>query len=349
MSSNTRETLSPGVSPSVSSRPRPPLIARSISDMPPQPPRLHHGGDPKAVGGQLAQQLFTRLNRSSLDVSAPQDILSARSSPGVSRRASVKGGPGMDGALVGGLPGSSKKESDDTGGDIERKNVARTVIDLKQTMVDLSDLSSETTRLLDDTYSSVLEKMGTLQSIILGLKELALQSRETTASFGKEAAEVEDELDRQIRDFNNFQEHEERIRALRTRVDVSRDKISSLGRRVDVVRDMVEGWERADKEWQERTRRRLMVIWGITSTVIFVLALLYYGAQYRGSGGVSCDGPPVGDGGGEGIGGMNGSVNASSGIPGIDRETGDEPFPGFRRPRPKGGSADERLRLFDEL
>lgn len=288
----------------------------------------------------------------------------------------MKGGPGMDGALVGGLPGSSKKESDDTGGDIERKNVARTVMygctyrqetmrphgccsyadlfgnafsDLKQTMVDLSDLSSETTRLLDDTYSSVLEKMGTLQSIILGLKELALQSRETTASFGKEAAEVEDELDRQIRDFNNFQEHEERIRALRTRVDVSRDKISSLGRRVDVVRDMVEGWERADKEWQERTRRRLMVIWGITSTVIFVLALLYYGAQYRGSGGVSCDGPPVGDGGGEGIGGMNGSVNASSGIPGIDRETGDEPFPGFRRPRPKGGSADERLRLFDEL
>src|SRR5690606_5637997 len=125
--------------------------------------------------------------------------------------------------------------------------------------IDLGDLSSETTRLLDDTYSSVLEKMGTLQSTILGLKELALQSRQTAASFGKEALEVRDEVDKQILDFNNFQEHEERIRVLRTRVDVSRDKISSLGRRVDVVRDMVEGWERADKEWQEKTRRRLMV------------------------------------------------------------------------------------------
>lgn len=218
-------------------------------------------------------------------------------------------------------------------------------------MVDLGDLSSETTRLLDDTYSSVLEKMGTLRSTIQGLKELALQSRETSESFGREAAEIKDEVDKQIHGFNNFQEHEERIRVLRTRVDVSRDKISSLGRRVDVVRDMVEGWERADKEWQERTRRRLMVIWGITSAVISILVLLYYGAQYGGSGGLTLDGLPAdGVSGGEAMGGMNGSLNASSsGIPVINVETGDGPFPDIGKPEPQAGNSDERLRLFDEL
>lgn len=214
-------------------------------------------------------------------------------------------------------------------------------------MVDLGDLSSETTRLLDDTYSSVLEKMGVLQSTILGLKELALQSRDVSESFGREAAEVRDEVDAQIREFNDFQAHEERIRVLRTRVDVSHDKVSSLGRRVDVVRDMVEGWERADREWQERTRRRLMVIWGITSAIVSVLVLLYYGAQYRGSGGgLSVDEVR----GGEGIeGALSGSLNASSAeIPVIDVEAG-ERFPGIKRRESKGGDKDERLRLFDEL
>lgn len=219
-------------------------------------------------------------------------------------------------------------------------------------MADLGDLSSETTRLLDDTYSSVLEKMGILQSTILGLKELALQSRETADSFGRETTEVESEVDAQIRGFDNFQTHEERIRVLRTRVDVSRDKISLLGQRVDVVRDMVEGWERADREWQERTRRRLMVIWGITSTVIFVLVLLYLGAQYQASGSVPPAGIPAGHvEGGEDIPGLNASLNASSAeVPGIGTDVVDETtFPSIGRSESTKGNEDDRLRLFDEL
>lgn len=62
-----------------------------------------------------------------MDLSAPPDILSARSSPGVSRRPSVKAGQGMDGPLVGGLEGALGKESDNAGGDIEQRNVAKTV------------------------------------------------------------------------------------------------------------------------------------------------------------------------------------------------------------------------------
>lgn len=217
---------------------------------------------------------------------------------------------------------------------------------LKQSLVDLGDLSSETTRLLDDTYSSVLEKMGILQTTILGLKEVALQSREVTESFGKETAEVTDEVETQIYDFNNFQQHEERIRVLRKRVDVSRDTISALGRRVGVVRDMVEGWERADKEWQERTRRRLMVIWGITSAVIFALVLLYLGAQYRWSGGVPPDLVP---GGGADVGAGNASLNASGVVPGPEVEVGVPTLPVLGRGEAGDAAADERLRVFDEL
>lgn len=62
-----------------------------------------------------------------MDLSAPPDILSARSSPGVSRRPSVKAAPGADGALVGGVSAAMRKESDDAGGDGARKNVAKTV------------------------------------------------------------------------------------------------------------------------------------------------------------------------------------------------------------------------------
>ena len=217
---------------------------------------------------------------------------------------------------------------------------------MKQSLVDLGGLSSETTRLLDDTYSSVLEKMGILPTTIRGLKEVALQSREVTESFGKETAEVTDEVETQIHDFNNFQEHEERIRVLRKRVDVSRDTISALGRRVDVVRDMVEGWERADKEWQEQTRRRLMVIWGITSAVIFALVLLYLGAQYRRSGGVP---PDLALGGGIDLGAGNASLNASGVVPGPEVEMEGPTLPALGRSEAEDAAADEQLRMLDEL
>ena len=222
---------------------------------------------------------------------------------------------------------------------------------LQRSLAELETFANSTTKQLDDSYYSVLAKLTSLQNTIAALRELAEASHQLNNSFTADADELVTDINSQLDAFGQFEDQQQRIESLQSRIHAGRDLIRSLSERVDAVSERIESWERADKEWQERTRRRLMVIWGITSAVIFVLALLYYGAQYRASGSLPLDRLQTGDiSRGEGLSGMNGSLNASSsGMPVADVEAGDEPFPDIGKPEPKGGDADERLRLFDEL
>ena len=52
-----------------------------------------------------------------------------------------------------------------------------------------------TTRRFEDTYYSVLEKLGTLQNTIVALKELAGLSREMNLAFTTEAEELVTDVD----------------------------------------------------------------------------------------------------------------------------------------------------------
>ncbi|KAK3336794.1 hypothetical protein B0T19DRAFT_454315 [Cercophora scortea] len=151
---------------------------------------------------------------------------------------------------------------------------------LKQSLSNLQDFSTTTTRRLDDTYYSVLEKLGALQSTILGLKELAVLSQEMNQSFGSEAADLAADMHAQLDAFGQFETQQRRIETLQDRVHVGREKIRALSERVDVVRERIEGWERADREWQERTRRRLRVVWLLTVVVVVFVVILVVGAQW---------------------------------------------------------------------
>lgn len=102
------------------------------------------------------------------------------------------------------------------------------------------------------------------------LKDLAEASQEIYTEFEKDSAGLEEEISRQITSLGRFESQETRIEELQSRIRSGRSKIQSLSGRVDAVRDRVESWERAAQDWQDRTRRRLTVIW----SVIFFVALL---------------------------------------------------------------------------
>jgi hypothetical protein len=44
--------------------------------------------------------------------------------------------------------------------------------------------------------------------------------------------------------------------------------------------ERVEGWERADKAWRAKTRKRLKAIWVVMSVIFFAMVLLFLSAQY---------------------------------------------------------------------
>jgi hypothetical protein len=114
------------------------------------------------------------------------------------------------------------------------------------------------------------------------------------------------------------------------------------------VRERVEGWERADREWQDRTRRRLKVVWSIMFAVAVAVIMACLTVDF--SGREDAPGSPLDDGPTE-------SATRTLRLPALNTSrvapvlsadgAGDgtnEPFL-WKRPREE----DDRLQGFDEL
>ncbi|KAI8632360.1 hypothetical protein F5Y19DRAFT_361691 [Xylariaceae sp. FL1651] len=162
----------------------------------------------------------------------------------------------------------------------QKDKAAMATASLRKSLVELNSFSNATIARLDETYSSVLQRLSSLQSMIVAIKELAGMSQDVDKNFTSESRALVSEIESQLSIYDQSDDQKKRIQDLQARIHAGRDRIQALSRRVDVVRERIEDWERADKEWQERTRKRLMVLWIIVSVVAFVLTVLSVGAQY---------------------------------------------------------------------
>ncbi|KAI1368722.1 hypothetical protein F5Y08DRAFT_227590 [Xylaria arbuscula] len=157
---------------------------------------------------------------------------------------------------------------------------AAAISSLKTSLVELNTFSNATIARLEETYSTILQRLGSLKSTMVALKELAAMSQELNESFNNESRALVSEIESQLGVYDQSTEQKKCIQDLQARIQAGRDKVQALSKRVDIVRDRIEGWKKADKEWQERTRKRLKIIWIIISIVTFVLVVLFIGAQY---------------------------------------------------------------------
>lgn len=163
----------------------------------------------------------------------------------------------------------------------QRRSEARAA-GFRKSLSELNTFSTMTTRRLDETYYNVLEKLTTLQNTIVALKNLAQASTTTNDGFIAESQAVITDAQAQLDGFGDFTEQQRRVQALQDRVHGGRERIAALSARVDVVRQRVEKWERADREWQERTRRRLKIMWGVLFGMGLVILVLSWGARAYG-------------------------------------------------------------------
>ncbi|KXJ95308.1 hypothetical protein Micbo1qcDRAFT_157186 [Microdochium bolleyi] len=188
------------------------------------------------------------------------------------------GDPSYFAAIGDGQPtrNSRTKAERDAAVQQERADAMSRAAGLKNALAELSTFSNDTTKTLDDSYYSALERLGTLQQTVVALKELASMSNELAYNFKHDAGELINEIETQVTPFGELDEHQERITSLQGRIGVGREKAKGLSDRVDRVRERVEGWEAADKMWQQRTRKRLKVIWGVIVTATIVMLLLVF-------------------------------------------------------------------------
>ncbi|KAK8139736.1 hypothetical protein PG984_000859 [Apiospora sp. TS-2023a] len=242
---------------------------------------------------------------------------------------------------------------------VDRERAASRTAGLKKSLTDLNTFSTDTMRRLDDTYYAVLEKLSTLQSTLVAMKELACMSQETNEVFSKDAKDLVTEVEAQLDSFGQFDEQEERIEALKGRILTGRQKVQSLSERMDRVHARVENWEKADRDWQERTRKRLRVVWIITSIMLFVVVGVFLAAQY----GPTMDVPALSemvsdsipDAVSDFVSGnrQGGNVSVPGGIANTTRASDhleDEVKAALNHTRDEGSPAEEAvLRAFDEL
>lgn len=151
--------------------------------------------------------------------------------------------------------------------------------ELRNAIMGLNTLSNNITRRLDNTYYAVLEKFSVLQSTIMSMKELASMTKQLNEEFKTESQEVVHDGEIQLDALKGFEDQQKRIEELQERVQAGRERIKTLGGRVDVVREKIEGWEKAEGEWQEKTRRRLRILW-IMMAVVAAAMLALMGFRY---------------------------------------------------------------------
>ncbi|KAF7885076.1 hypothetical protein EAF00_010894 [Botryotinia globosa] len=161
----------------------------------------------------------------------------------------------------------------------EKQKGAMMATELRNTLTDVNVMADNTSRHLDATYYSVLEKLGDLHKTIGSLKELAAMARQLNEDFSTEGEELVQESRAQLEGFEEFEAQEQKIRALEKRVQEGRNTVTTLSGRVDAVRKRVKGWEQAEEEWQDKTRKRLKMMWilmSICATILLSIVILAY-------------------------------------------------------------------------
>ncbi|UKZ63007.1 uncharacterized protein TrAtP1_004235 [Trichoderma atroviride] len=146
---------------------------------------------------------------------------------------------------------------------------------LKQSVVDLHNFSAEVSQQVEQIHHVLLEKTSGLQVMVKALKDLAQASCDLQVGFDRATRELETDITKQIYNIGHFDSQKSTIDALQSRINEGRQSVNELAARVDKVRKLVEGWERADRAWQEKTRKRLRITWAALSLILCLVALLF--------------------------------------------------------------------------
>ncbi|PNP42739.1 hypothetical protein TGAM01_v209385 [Trichoderma gamsii] len=218
----------------------------------------------------------TQTMRRSIDVPRSEAVTPILS-PIQSRRASLLspslGEDKLD--LIRGVKEKEKLQGEQEKKKEKKEKLSPNTDGLKQSVVDLHNFSAEVSQQVEQIHHVLLEKTNGLQVMVKALKDLAQASCDLQVGFDRAARELETDITNQIYNIGHFDSQKSTIDALQSRVNEGRQSVNELAARVDKVRKLVEGWERADRAWQEKTRKRLRITWAALSLVICLVTLLF--------------------------------------------------------------------------
>lgn len=152
--------------------------------------------------------------------------------------------------------------------------------ELRESLKSVEETAMSSTRQLDDTYYSILEKASILRSTVASLQQLAEESRRMHASFNNDTNKLVEETKRNLSSFGNFDGQEKTINGLVTQLKNSKDKTNKLNDRLEAARNRIEAYEKREKEKQKKRRKNWWIIWGVLMAFL-VLIFGVWTARHR--------------------------------------------------------------------
>ncbi|EFQ93186.1 hypothetical protein CFE70_008455 [Pyrenophora teres f. teres 0-1] len=159
--------------------------------------------------------------------------------------------------------------------ELEAKRVQAREQDLRRALQSLSDQSLQTSRRLDDTYYTILEKASVLRQTIGTLQELSSLTRELHGNFESDTTELVDDVKGQVEVFDGFKTQQEQVSGLEDRIKVGREKADALTARLAKAQERVDAKAKSEAEWQAQNTNRVRIFWGTIALLVAALVLLF--------------------------------------------------------------------------
>ncbi|KAF2173232.1 hypothetical protein M409DRAFT_17178 [Zasmidium cellare ATCC 36951] len=152
--------------------------------------------------------------------------------------------------------------------------------ELRESLKTVEEAAMSSTRQLDDTYYSILEKASILRSTVASLSQLTDESRRLHASFTTDTSQLVSETKRNLNAFGNFAGQESTINTLVAHLKSSKDHTNALNARLEAARNRIEAYEKREKEKQKKRRKNWWIVWGVLLGFV-MLVLGVWTAKHR--------------------------------------------------------------------
>nr|OQO21673.1 hypothetical protein B0A51_10547 [Rachicladosporium sp. CCFEE 5018] len=152
----------------------------------------------------------------------------------------------------------------------KKANVKRQT-ELRCSLAKVEELGMRSTRELDDTYYSILEKAEVMRNTINEMQRLAEESKESREKFEKDAEVLHGDVGKTLEGYVEFKPQQKRVDRLVERLQNAKSSTEVLNERLEAARGRVETYEKRYHQRQALRRKQ----WGITSgSVVAVIALI---------------------------------------------------------------------------
>jgi chromosome segregation ATPase len=134
-----------------------------------------------------------------------------------------------------------------------------TYSDLRAALQSLSDQSLKTSRRLDDTYYSILEKVSVLRQTIGSLQELSSLTKELQVNFESDTKELVEDVAGQVEGFDGFKAQQKQVSGLEERIKAGKERADALTTRLVQAKERVDARAKAEAQWEAKNTRTAML------------------------------------------------------------------------------------------